>query len=256
MKARQEEHGSGFVTVRDSVRLGLTLADLKSLMKQKRIKTLSRNSMGRYEEEVDLLLNLPAGLKRKVPSEIGIDSRWDAAGRLPQKRSADEQRRRTQEKQEALKARRPATPADFMYGGFPVVRQPNGKLVANYQMISGRQKSRNRGSNTNERRKHDGNGGNGLVDVVSKDGMDVSMPIGFVTAAPNTSHDVRVNEGLAHQVDNAGNAGSGGSGGLGATLSAGDSEDWLGMIDPQMLDLMVNDNVLDAVGNIDDIQLF
>ena len=40
------------------------------------------------------------------------------------------------------------------------------------------------------------------------------------------------------------------------TLSAQGSDDWLGMMDPQMLELMVNDNVIDAIGNMDDIQLF
>jgi hypothetical protein len=47
-------------------------------------------------------------------------------------------------------------------------------------------------------------------------------------------------------------AGSGGT----TSLSGGDSGDWIGMIDPQMLDLLVQDDVLDAVGNLEDIQLF
>ena len=197
----------------DSARLGMTLADLKSLMQQRRIKTLSRNSMGRYEDEVDLVLNenvAQEGAKRKLPSEAGIDSRWDAARRKPQKQ---------RQKQKHTTRQWTCTSGDFLQAGFPVVREANGKLVADVEMIA--------------RRTH-------------------AMQIPVTNAKPGGVRGSPSNGLLGHTDC----SGSGGVRSGTPSMSAGDSDDWLGMIDPHMLDLMVRDDVIDAVGNMDDIQLF
>ena len=236
--------GSGFVTGRDSARLGVSLADLKTLMKQKRIKTLSRNSMGRYEEEVDLVLNnVPDMAMPRVPSEKGMDSRWDAAKRLPQKRKdqalrrVQEQHKPTQQGQAQKQVRRKCMTRDFGDVAFPVVRRPDGSLVADFSTMAENEIRRQR-----------------------------------ATAGSNALHPpAAFNQHNHHNYQNQSDpiaipgmrTGSGemleerGSGGFSTGALSGDnSDDWLGMIDPQMLDLMVNDNVLDAIGNIDNIQLF
>ena len=223
----------GMITGKDSVRLGLSLADLKTLMKQKRIKTLSRNSMGRYEEEVDLVLEAPAGTLQKVPSEKAIDSRWGAARRLPEKRRVLEAMERKK------KERRKCMTRDFGDGGFPVVRQADGSLVADYAAIAENELRREmaaagrRGS-----RGGGGVGGGGSVGgraPRAQTGPSAS-PFEGAAGGPPVTDDGR-------------DSGE-------QTLSAQGSDDWLGMMDPQMLELMVNDNVIDAIGNMDDIQLF
>ena len=244
----------------DSARLGMTLADLKLLMKERRIKTLSRMSMGRYEEEVDLVLNENVALeggKRKLPSEIGVDSRWEAARRKPQKQIKQvsgqmhlnpqkdqkqhtqhkdqkqhtqhkDQKQHTQHKDQKQHTQQKRTTRMWgtstsrdLQAGFPVVREANGKLVADVEMITGRT--------------------NGPLTVTTTN----TKPREDLPDSPSN--------GLLGHADR---AGSGGVGSGTPSISAGDSEDWLGMIDPQMLDLLVRDDVIEAVGNLDDIQLF
>jgi len=221
-------HGRvGMITGKDSVRLGLSKADLMTLMKQKRIKTLSRNSMGRYEEEVDLVLEAPAGTLQKVPSEKAIDSRWGAARRLPEKRRVLEAIERKK------KGRRKCMTRDFGDGGFPVIRQADGTLVADYAAIAENELRREMAA-AGQRESRRGGGVGGSAPR-AQTGPSAS-PFEGAAGGPRVTDDGR-------------NSGD-------HTLSAQGSDDWLGMIDPQMLELMVNDNVIDAIGNMDDIQLF
>jgi len=99
------------------------------------------------------------------------------------------------------------------------VREANGKLVADVEMIA--------------RRTH-------------------AMQIPVTGAKPGGVRGSPSNGLLGHTDC----SGSGGVRSGTPSMSAGDSDDWLGMIDPHMLDLMVRDDVIDAVGNMDDIQLF
>ncbi len=215
----------------DSARLGMTLADLKLLMQQRRIKTLSRVSMGRYEDEVDAALNesvaLQGGKRQRLPAETGVDSRWDAARRKPEKqrKQASKEMKQQPKQQSTQQSTQQRTTrqwgasmsGDLLQAGFPVVREANGNLVADVGMITGRKNV----PQTN-------------VASASKQSDD---PEGFPP------------DGILGHSDRAGSGGT-------TPLSGGDSEDWLGMIDPQMLDLLVQDDVLDAVGNLEDIQLF
>jgi hypothetical protein len=182
-----EVDGSGFVSGRDSAKLGLPLADLKTLMKKKKVKTLSRNSMGRYEQEVNMFLSNQgrAGAPlRKMPSSKGIDSRWHAVRRVPHTKS---KRRKADE---------------FPDGGFPLLpSQQGGRIMPDYNMIS---------------------------QSLSAKNMKLKIPDAGVQEGGTSAENI---------------------------TSTSDSDDWMGMIDPAMLELMVNDHGLDELGDLSNLDV-
>lgn len=194
----------GFVSTKDSRRLGVSSSRLKTLMKTKKIKTLPKLSMAKYEQDVNLSLTnqLNDNKLHKVPSYGGLDSRWKRVHDIPSTAEPEDD--------------------NCPDGAFPI--QPSR---------SGRLKYWSRKSSSNSAR---------------------NSPQGFATlpsmlVEPNTA-----NKGsLSGQSDEQNRTSLDNSGNINDKDTKTESDDWIGMIDPAMLELMMTEDFGSDLGDIGDM---
>lgn len=197
----------GFVFANDSKKLGtgLSTSCLRSLMKKKKIKTLPKRSMAKYEEDVNILLGKQQLGLHRVPSSRGIDSRWKRVQDMPC-------RSRVSEDSEG------ACPD----GAFPIQSSRMGKV-----------KFWSRKSSSNSIR------------------ISPSEDVQPATASPRNESWPEMEsiqrqsvEGTQPVIENSGNS---------SGKFRSESDDWIGMIDPAMVELMMTEDFGTDFGDIGDL---
>lgn len=219
-------HGEGFASRNDSKRLKMSPRKLKALMKQKNINTISKKHMDLYQEDVNHVLGDSRSADHlNLPLSRGMDSRWNMSRGFPRNRSRHRRRHEPS-------IRTAIGPPD---GAFPIQPSRRGRIEPRVELLqesSGSDLCRTKGQES---------GCTNLAPWIDK-GTDVAGTKGDYGRTPAKKMQSKVfDNNNTHTMSPS------------TQDDDDDEEDWLGMIDPGMLDIMMMNDFGEELGDIGDI---